>query len=403
MKEKTKHTTNNKTLSDLVEYLSDQLQNPVLLETTSFELITYSGNYQILDDVRKNTILSKKAPAYIISCLIEEKVIDAIETSRQPIRIPAIKKIDFTERIAFCIRDVDVSVAYLWVQEASRRLTSEDFDLIKLIGNKIVSYMRQNNPPSQSKDDLIFRRLLEGYYHSEQMVYFDAKMADFTLPVEYTIAVVYTSHTFTLKKIVRFLNYYCLFENIHSSYIKKENQLTILIGKGDKTTEDINLIANRLIQLILNYQASEELIQVGVSNESCQFLGMPRRYLEAMEVINIRKSIDSEAISYFYPRLGIFRLLPVFQETYIKEGYENNTISILNQYDIENRTELLITLEKYITSNCKGKETAEALFIHPNTLNYRMKRITELTQIEFDDINQRTVLYIDLLLQKYKK
>lgn len=83
----------------------------------------------------------------------------------------------------------------------------------------------------------------------------------------------------------------------------------------------------------------------------------------------------------------------------------------LIQNDKEKQTDLLRTLEVYLANNGKGKQTANELFIHPNTLNYRIKQIQELTNIDFNDFNVKTYLYTELLLlnnveayyQRYKE
>lgn len=69
---------------------------------------------------------------------------------------------------------------------------------------------------------------------------------------------------------------------------------------------------------------------------------------------------------------------------------------------MENQTTLIQTLKQYLKNDGKIKETAEDLYIHPNTLHYRIKRIQAITGIDFADFEQRMMLYIDLLLLQYK-
>ena len=58
------------------------------------------------------------------------------------------------------------------------------------------------------------------------------------------------------------------------------------------------------------------------------------------------------------------------------------------------------TLEVYLLNNCKLKPAAEQLFIHQNTLNYRMKQIFEMTSIDLSHFSQRCELFIELMLMK---
>lgn len=57
----------------------------------------------------------------------------------------------------------------------------------------------------------------------------------------------------------------------------------------------------------------------------------------------------------------------------------------LRDYDLEHDTELLESLRVYLTHNRSIGESAAALYIHRNTMNYRMAKINELTNIELND------------------
>ena len=71
-------------------------------------------------------------------------------------------------------------------------------------------------------------------------------------------------------------------------------------------------------------------------------------------------------------------------------------LGILKKYDEESETQLLETLRIYVRNSCRQSETAETMHIHLNTLKYRLRRITELTGIDFKDYDE--LLYIQLSL-----
>jgi hypothetical protein len=58
-------------------------------------------------------------------------------------------------------------------------------------------------------------------------------------------------------------------------------------------------------------------------------------------------------------------------------------------YDRENRTELLLTLETYLRQNKSLKAAAEELFIHRSTMTYRLGCIDKLAKIDYDDSRER--------------
>ena len=75
----------------------------------------------------------------------------------------------------------------------------------------------------------------------------------------------------------------------------------------------------------------------------------------------------------------------------------------LNEYDAHNGTELLITLEKYLGNNRSIQKAGEALFIHRNTINYRLKKIEELTGIALDESSEHLHLLISCIVLRTLK
>lgn len=69
-------------------------------------------------------------------------------------------------------------------------------------------------------------------------------------------------------------------------------------------------------------------------------------------------------------------------------------LGILRHYDDENHTEMLITLCCYLKNNCSQTHAAQALNVHLNTLKYRLKKISEIGNIDFG--NNKELFYLRL-------
>ena len=72
-------------------------------------------------------------------------------------------------------------------------------------------------------------------------------------------------------------------------------------------------------------------------------------------------------------------------------------IARLSAYDAESGSEMLATLRAYIDASCNQVECARAIHVHLNTLKYRLKRISEISGIDFKD--QRDLLYLRISLE----
>jgi purine catabolism regulator len=77
----------------------------------------------------------------------------------------------------------------------------------------------------------------------------------------------------------------------------------------------------------------------------------------------------------------------------IRENVYMKAIEMLAKYDGQNQTELLQTLETYLEAPSVG-EAADLLYIHRNTLSYRLQRIEKLLQVDLSAPSQRLNLHV---------
>jgi purine catabolism regulator len=81
-----------------------------------------------------------------------------------------------------------------------------------------------------------------------------------------------------------------------------------------------------------------------------------------------------------------------------KAAYYLGLIEPLRQYDREHHGDLLKTLSAYLRNGGNSVRTANALFIHRNSLRYRLSRIQALTSLNPDGPDARLALQIALVL-----
>lgn len=73
---------------------------------------------------------------------------------------------------------------------------------------------------------------------------------------------------------------------------------------------------------------------------------------------------------------------------------------ILEDYDRRNGSELLNTLKVYLRTELSSQKTAELLFLHPNSMKYRLKRIRELSGLTLTDGDELNRLRLSLWLSE---
>ena len=83
----------------------------------------------------------------------------------------------------------------------------------------------------------------------------------------------------------------------------------------------------------------------------------------------------------------------------VLEDYYEHTIQPLVEFDQKNDSNLTQVLQCYLNHNGSVKETADELYVHRNTVNYKLAKIRELTGMDLSSIDARIQLAIGLMLQ----
>jgi purine catabolism regulator len=125
-------------------------------------------------------------------------------------------------------------------------------------------------------------------------------------------------------------------------------------------------------------------------------------YQQAFRALEIGPSLHPDSNCFSYYEDQIYHLL---QGSFTSEqltGLYQEHLGILEAFDKANNSNLLETLECYLNHALNVSQTAKSLFIHRNTMFYRLDQIKELLQVDFnapgDCYQLKTGFYIRKLL-----
>lgn len=104
-----------------------------------------------------------------------------------------------------------------------------------------------------------------------------------------------------------------------------------------------------------------------------------------------------------YDDIALFYLCKKMSEFLSPKMFCHPDIEILRQYDTENHTSLENTLYQYLINEENTMETARQLYIHRNSLLYRLDKIKSLTNINFKNPNDRIRLIFAYIYYNYLK
>ena len=137
---------------------------------------------------------------------------------------------------------------------------------------------------------------------------------------------------------------------------------------------------------------------VGIGTTVTGIKNLAHSFKEAQVAIEVGKVFDTERTIVTYDNLGIARL--VYQlpttlcEMFLKEVFKKGSIESLDQ-------ETLFTIQKFFENNLNVSETSRKLFVHRNTLVYRLEKIKKLTGLDLREFEDAIVFKVALMVKKY--
>lgn len=139
----------------------------------------------------------------------------------------------------------------------------------------------------------------------------------------------------------------------------------------------------------LSERVSEKLrpltVSVGIGRFYPDVLSLRRSYVEAREALELGRRVRGNGSIVHYDDLGVYRLILKCSDPAEVNSFVKEHLGRLIEYDRAHRTNLVETLEAHIKTNCCLKETASRLFVHVNTLKYRLRRIQDILGINLSD------------------
>lgn len=160
--------------------------------------------------------------------------------------------------------------------------------------------------------------------------------------------------------------------------------------------ESAHQLARRLFEEIDAEYPKTHLI-AGISGPAETLDEWPQIYQEALQAMQLGQRLNMHQMVDF-ESLGIYRLLGKLEDINSVQEFTDQVIGPLVAYDEQHRSTLVQTIDEYFNHHGNISQTAESLFIHRNTLLYRLDRIQELTGHNLNQANMRLALHLSLKL-----
>lgn len=184
----------------------------------------------------------------------------------------------------------------------------------------------------------------------------------------------------------------------------KSDSIILLLSHPRRITkEKINSYFKVRSQEILNFvteKIKEFNISIGVGRYYEGIPGLRKSFKEAVQALRVGKSLFGQNQLVFFDELGIYRLLQQVSNWEECELFYKETVAPLDVHDTKFHSELVKTLETFFDCGGNSKQVAQALFVHYNTVLYRIEQIQNITGLDLKSAENRFNLQIGLKIRR---
>lgn len=227
-------------------------------------------------------------------------------------------------------------------------------------------------------------------------VYVRAKELQFTADVPRALFLVRQIDKYDVAAIEVLQN---IFPDRQKDFVLSVNESDIVVIKemnpGFETNE-LYYIAENIEKAMMRELGTKVVVGLGTTARHLRELA--DRYKEAQVAIDVGKVFDDDKSIIYYENLGlgriIYQLPTTLCEMFLSEVFKKNPIESLDQ-------ETLYTINKFFENNLNVSETSRKLFVHRNTLVYRLEKIKKLTGLDLREFDHAIIFKVALMVKKY--
>ncbi|CEO35502.1 transcriptional regulatory protein [[Clostridium] sordellii] len=179
------------------------------------------------------------------------------------------------------------------------------------------------------------------------------------------------------------------------------NNLMFLIfsndySEGEKSVEAVEAVFNLINSKYLEVENSLSFSRIRESNSDIKI-----SYKEAFKALSMIDIYNRDSKIIKYKELGIIRWLVELSDIKEIQRYCYENLGPILEYDKKHGMDLMGTLKCYFQNNRHLLKTSQELFIHRNTLLYRLSTIKELLKIDLDDAMIDLELFNSILIYEF--
>ena len=286
----------------------------------------------------------------------------------------------------------ELQIEYILVAQGT---TEDTFTIGKIaafqIQNLLIAYKERFDKDNFIKNLLLDNLLLVDIYTRSQKLHIDTEARRIIILAETPVA----------KESNVIENVRTFFKTRTKDFITAIDEKCIIIVRelaANEGYEDVQKAAKQIFELVS--KQSSQVCHVSYGTIVNEIREVSKSYKEAKMALDVGKIFFDERDIIAYSSLGIGRLiyqLPIpLCKMFIKEIFDGKSPDEFDE-------ETLMTINKFFENSLNVSETSRQLYIHRNTLVYRLDKLQKTTGLDLRVFEDAITFKIALMVVKYMK
>lgn len=383
-------------LTGLAETLASLLQRSITIENPYFHVLA-AAKVGPVDSARETSVAQGRTSPEVVRLLHDEGIYAQLLEQMGPVYVRPMPHLGMAmERfVAPILVDREIH-GYIWIIAGSHPLTERDEMAIRhgaTVAALILFKELAVREAEETRRGDFLQQLLSGdrsaaaFLEEARRLQYKAERPHQLLLIRDSIPTGDNTRT-----LLDFVSAWVQKKQLPALLVRRDQNIILVLESDQVKTGQ--QIAQTLLQAF-NHPRQNLLIGVGqvYRGNGEPHNDIQRSYEEAQEAVQIARALGQEKGVISFAELGLLHWLYHLPPDKRENNRYLGHIQTLAQYDLERGTELVKTLELYLDHGGTLVSTAQALFVHRNTLLHRLERIQELCPVDLHDPIQRLNLH----------
>lgn len=201
-----------------------------------------------------------------------------------------------------------------------------------------------------------------------------------------------------------------LLKAVRMSFVKQNQLLYLQEDDGvvaiqelapDEKLHQVMEKKRKEIQKNLQLNIKKATVSMGVGNAFGGIRAIKESVSEARKAYKVLRACQGTGELRYYDEIGIYRVFFDLKSEEVLHNLLQESLGVLLEYDRENDSDMVHTLEVFLEEDCNIAMTTERLFVHRNTVKYRIKRIEEIMGLDLKDVTVQFNLRLAYKIRRY--